>query len=433
MRTTRRGFVKTVGAGALGARALTSGALRAGAPGAGLAPSLAPAEGPTVVRGKGFDVAVVGAGVFGSWIACLLQQSGRRVALVDAYGAGNARSSSGGQTRVIRTGYGDQEIYSRWSMRSIGMWKDLLGRAGRAELFQQAGVLWMAREQDALATKTLATLGALGVPHQKLGRADLEARWPQIDFGPIRWGILEPESGFLMAFHCVQTVVAMAERVGLNLLAEEVTLPAAAKGSLAAITTRSGRTISAGVFVFACGPWLPKLFPDLLGERIFATRQEVFYIGAPPGEDRFRSGTMPVWVDFAEEIYGVPDFEGRGFKLAPDRHGPPADPDTMERVATPETAARVHEYAGRRFPALKGAPIIGTEVCQYENTSNGDFLIERHPDLDNVWLLGGGSGHGFKHGPAIGAYVAERIDKGGPVDPRFSLATKQKVQQRTVY
>jgi glycine/D-amino acid oxidase-like deaminating enzyme len=105
----------------------------------------------------------------------------------------------------------------------------------------------------------------------------------------------------------------------------------------------------------------------------------------------------------------------------------------MERLVTPEIAARVREYVGRRFPALSGAPIIGTEVCQYENTSNGDFLIDRHPEHDNVWLVGGGSGHGFKHAPVIGEYVAERITKGGDVDPRFSLATKEKMQHRAVY
>jgi glycine/D-amino acid oxidase-like deaminating enzyme len=142
---------------------------------------------------------------------------------------------------------------------------------------------------------------------------------------------------------------------------------------------------------------------------------------------------MPVWVDFAEEIYGIPDFKGRGFKVAPDRHGPEFDPDTGSRVITSETLAGVREFVGRRFPGLKDAPLIASEVCQYENTSNGDFLIDRHPERDNVWLVGGGSGHGYKHGPALGEYVAARIAEGGAVEARFSLATKEKVQKRAVY
>jgi glycine/D-amino acid oxidase-like deaminating enzyme len=266
-----------------------------------------------------------------------------------------------------------------------------------------------------------------------LTRPDLEARWPQIDFGPITWAIHEPESGFLMAFHAVQAVVQDARALGAAYVQEQVEPPPASRGRLASVTTRSGNTVSADSFVFACGPWLPRVFPDVLGERIFPTRQDVFYIGPPAGDERFGLGAMPVWADFAEEIYGVPDFRGRGFKVAPDRHGPPADPDSLERVVGADSVAHVRDYVGRRFPALKQAPIVGTEVCQYENTSNGDFLIDRHPELENVWLVGGGSGHGFKHGPALGEYVAARINEGGPVDPRFSLATKQRVQQRTVY
>jgi sarcosine oxidase len=417
MRTTRRGFVRTAGQGVLGAA---------------IAPGLARGRTRQSATSRPFDVAVVGAGAFGAWTAYHLQCAGRRVALVDAYGPGNARSSSGGQSRVIRMGYGDQEIYTRWAMRSLELWKALLDRGGRPTQFQQSGVLWMARGQDPLTMKTLETLGRLGVRHERLERPQLVARWPQIDFGPVTWAIHEPDSGFLTAFHVVQTVAQAAIANGAEYMQESV-LPPAGKDELSSISTGSGRTVSARTFVFACGPWLPKLFPDLLGERIFPTRQEVFYFGVPAGDDRFSSRAMPVWADFVEEIYGIPDFKGRGFKVAPDRHGPPADPDSLERVPSPETTAAVREFVGRRFPALKDAPVVGTEVCQYENTSNGDFLIDRHPDLANVWLVGGGSGHGFKHGPAVGEYVAARVGDGRPVEPKFSLATKQKVQKRTVF
>ena len=417
MKTTRRDFVKSAGAGAL------SGAL---------APALLRGQAPAVSSGPTYDVAVVGAGVFGAWTANRLSQAGRRVALLDAYGPGNARASSGGQTRVIRMGYGDQEIYTRWSMRSMELWKSVLAQASRPTLFQQAGVLWMARGEDPLTTKTLATLKRLQVRHERVNRPELEKRWPQINFGPVTWAIHEPDSGFLAAFHCVQAVVQVTLAKGAEYLQESVA-PLKGKGKLDAVTTRSGKSVRAGAYVFACGPWLPKVFPDVLGDRIFPTRQEVFYFGPPPGDSAFTSPAMPVWVDFAEEIYGIPDFKGRGFKVAPDRHGPAFDPDNGSRVITPETLKTVREFVSRRFPALKDAPLIAGEVCQYENTSNGDFLIDRHPELANVWLVGGGSGHGFKHGPAIGEYVAARIADGKPVEAKFSLATKQKLQNRTVF
>src|SRR6266852_2497461 len=376
-------------------------------------------------------VIVVGAGCFGAWIAYHLARSGHDVTLLDAYGPGNSRASSGGETRVIRMGYGAQEIYTQWSWRSLELWKALFERSDPT-LLHETGVLWMARDEDTLTTATLATLKHVGVPHERLSRAQLESRWPQIDFGAVTWAIHEPRSGVLMARRAVEAVVRVAVREGARYLAAAVRPPAVGRGRIEAITTQSGKTMSAATFVFACGPWLPKLFPDLLGDRIFATRQEILYFGPPPGDRRFAPPAMPAWIDFGEEMYGIPDIEARGFKIAFDRHGPPFDPDTGDRIAG-QTFDAVRAYLARRFPALRDAPVVAAEVCQYENTCNGDFLIDRHPELENVWLVGGGSGHGFKHGPAVGEYVARLVAEGGAVDERFQLATKEKVQQRTVY
>jgi sarcosine oxidase len=377
-------------------------------------------------------VIVVGAGCFGAWTAYCVARSGHAVTLLDAYGPGNSRASSGGETRLIRMGYGAQEIYTRWSWRSLELWKALFERTDRA-LFRETGVLWMARGQDPLTTSTLATLERVGVPHERLSRAHLESRWPQIDFGPVTWAIHEPGSGVLMARRAVQMIVREAEREGVRHVAAAVNpVPPAGSGLLEAVTTRSGEKIGGAAFIFACGPWLPKLFPDLLRDRIFATRQEVLYFGPPAGDSRFAPPAMPAWIDLGEEIYGVPDLEARGFKISLDRHGPPFDPDTGDRRAG-RTVDAVRAYMAARFPALRDAPLVAAEVCQYENSCNGDFLIDRHPELENVWLVGGGSGHGFKHGPALGEYVARLVADGGVIDERFRLATKEKVQLRTVY
>jgi glycine/D-amino acid oxidase-like deaminating enzyme len=191
--------------------------------------------------------------------------------------------------------------------------------------------------------------------------------------------------------------------------------------------------VRARSFVFALGPWMGKVFPDLLGDRIFPTRQEVFYFGAPAGDTRFAPPAFPAWIDFVDEVYGIPDIESRGFKVAPDAHGPRFDPDTGERRVTAEGLATARAFLAKRFPRLRDAPLVASEVCQYENSSNGDFLIDRHPSWENVWLVGGGSGHGFKHGPAVGEYAAARVLGTGGVEPRLSLATKGRVQVRAVH
>ena len=378
-----------------------------------------------------YDVAVAGAGVFGTWIAYQLRLAGASVLLLDAYGPGNSRASSGGESRIIRLGYGPDEIYSRSAQRSLVLWKQLFEQT--ENLFQNTGMLWLARDHDRYCEATLATLQRIGANYERLDHDELVRRFPQLAFGPVTWGILEPEAGMLLARRAVQAVVSRARAAGVDYLEEAVTPPRSGSGKVASIEGVSGKEILAEHFVFACGPWLPKLFPDLLGKLIHVTRQEVFFFGVPAGDESFNAGVMPAWIDFNDLVYGIPNLDGRGFKIAIDAHGPEFDPDTGERVVTSSGLEAVRKYIAQRVPLLANAPVTETRVCQYENTSNGDFLIDRHPEFENVWLVGGGSGHGFKHGPVVGEYVTQMISGRGEPQPRFSLATKQRLQERKVY
>jgi monomeric sarcosine oxidase len=380
---------------------------------------------------KTYDVAVIGAGVFGAWTALCLRRAGLRVALVDAYGPGNARASSGGESRLIRMAYGADELYTRWSMRSLEVWKQFFAQTGKP-LFHQTGILWIANAKDAQAEASRETLKRFGVRHEILNRTELEARFPQITFGAASWGIFEPESGVLLARRAVAAVVDAAIAEGADYFQEFVSTPTGT-GKIGSVQTSANREIRAREFVFACGPWLGKVFPDLLGGRIFVTRQEVYFFGVPAGDRRFAPPAMPGWLFQADLTYGVPDLESRGFKIALDRHGPSFDPDSGARVPTAEGIAAMRAYIAERFPALALAPLVEARVCQYENTSNGDFLVDRHREHENVWLVGGGSGHGFKHGPAMGEHVAGRLLGTVPAEPRFSLTSKETVQRRTVY
>jgi sarcosine oxidase len=392
----------------------------------------------TATNANTYDVVVIGAGVFGAWTALHLSRRGQRVLLVDAYGPANARASSGGESRIIRMGYGADELYTLWSIRSLAQWKQLFA-ATFPTLFQETGVLWLAKGKDQQLANTISVLERCRVPFTVFNRSALAKRFPQFALHNIDAGILETGSGVLMARRAVATVVEEAIKLGVEYRPAQIVEPVHARqkakisGSLPSITTTAGDQISARHFVFACGAWLGKLFPKILASRIFPTRQEVFFFGPPPGDTSFAPPSLPTWLIQGDEAYGMPDLETRGFKIAFDYHGERVDPDTQSRVVSQKSIHRMRQYVAKRFPNLRNSPIVETRVCQYENTSSGDFLVDRHPQFENVWFAGGGSGHGFKHGPAIGEHVASQLLEDAPAEPRFLLAIKGKKQKRAIY
>ena len=379
-------------------------------------------------------VVVVGAGVFGSWTAHHLQNAGHRVTLIDAWGASHSRASSGGESRLTRAGYGRDAVYTRFAWDSLPQWQALSAVSGLPILIQN-GVVFFSGIEDDYFRGSIDVHRQLGLPIERMDRAQLQSRFPMIDFSGIEVGLFEPRFGALMARRSVQTLVDRFVRAGGEYRIGAALPVRAAGSSLTSVKLRSGEELSADRFVFALGPWLPKIFPDVLGKKIFATRQEVFYFATPPGSRDYLPARMPGWADFnaGDIFYGFPDLESRGVKFANDKHGVPVDPDTQDRRPTQAAIDEIVAFRDRRFPGLRGAQLIGAEVCQYENSSNGDFLIDMHPSLSNVLLVGGGSGHGFKHGPEVGRYAAARLFDAAKVEPRFSLATKGETQHREVH
>jgi sarcosine oxidase len=380
-----------------------------------------------------YDFAVIGAGVFGAWTARHLRRSGASVVLLDAYGPANSRASSGGETRVIRMGYGPDDLYTRWAIRSLPAWRQLESEIG-VQIFHQTGVLWLSEDSDEYTPKMLDVLKQQNVACEQLTQGELGSRYPQLHFNQVSWAVLEPESGLLMARRSVQSLVDQLLREGVDYRHATVS-PLQLNEILRELKTVEGYRISAGTFIFACGPWLPKIFPELLSGRIFPSRQEIFFLGPPAGSNSFEPSRMPVWLYHQHPYipYALPDIEGRGFKLAFDLHGEALDPDLDQRIVSEASILRLRSFVAKHIPSLTQAPILETRVCQYENTWNGDFLIDRHPKSENVWIVGGGSGHGFKHGPAVGEYVASQVLGNAAGEPRFTLESKQSVQQRAVY
>lgn len=378
---------------------------------------------------------VVGAGVMGCWTARWLRRRGYEVILLDAYGPGSSVATSGDESRVTRSAHGPDEHYVRWQRHALDAWAELEAYTG-AQLLVRTGVLWFARRDDGFEAASLAALRRVGVPAERLEAAELANRYPQVSWEGIVWALYEPEGGALLARRAVAACAKAFRSEGGKVHVAVAARPSqtdSAAGRLTRVHLADGTALEADAFVFACGPWLATMFPALLGGgELAVTRQEVIYFATPPGDDRFNVGRLPIWVDHEAAFYGIPSIEARGLKVAPDWPGPIVDPDKLERRISDENVDAARELLRRRFPAVADQPVAEGRVCQYETTRDNHFIIDRHPEWSNVWVVGGGSGHGFKHGPSIGEYVAALVDGDSagsaslaPPDDRFALRPRQ--------
>ena len=347
------------------------------------------------------NAAIVGAGIFGASLAHRLARDGWDVALYERHEPGHPGAASAGESRLIRYAHGADAWYTRSAWRARELWRELEAETGR-ELLVEAGIAWFARSDDGWEAESERVLRAEGIPVERLEpEAGLEL-FPSFDPGDLSFILWEPSAGVLRARQATLATVEAAERAGVRLTRENVT-PGA---------------VQADVVVWACGAWLPELFE--LPIRV--TKQDTLYFSA----DGWSTPPMPAWVDYEQAIYGHGDLDELGIKVAPDAEGPSFDPEHGERTVSPETEPQARAYLGERFPQLKDAPLAGSAVCQYALTTDTNFVIARRPEHDREWILGGGSGHGFKHGPALAEYAARVVT--GETDPgaQFGLGARER-------
>ena len=366
-------------------------------------------------------IAVIGAGAFGGWTALHLLRQGARVVLIDAWGAGNSRASSGGETRVIRAIYGPDVVYVRMAARALHLWRENEAR-WKQKLYHQTGALWMVKARDTYVQSSLPFLREYGLACEELTPLAAGKKYPQINLDGIVSLLLEKNAGYLTARRACEAVLEGFLSEGGEYLQAFVQPPVMEGGELREIKLHDGCNLRADKFVFACGAWMGTVCPEV-ADLIYPTRQEVFFFGTPAGDVRFSEENMPVCMEKEDNFfYAIPGNQWRGFKVADDTHGPPFDPTGGDRVPSAPGIQSARSYLAYRFPALQDAPLLEARVCQYENTPDGHFILDRHPAAANVWLAGGGSGHGFKHGPVVGEMLSEMVLADKPGHPFFALS-----------
>jgi sarcosine oxidase len=344
---------------------------------------------------------VVGAGVFGSSTARELARRGWQVTLVEQYSPGTVRSASGGDTRLLRMAHGDAEWYSVLARRARELWLELQSSTG-VRIWEPVGLAWFARRADGFEAQSRETLARLGIAHEWLAPSAATDLYPSLGTGDLHGVLYEPDAGVLHARRATQLLVEDAERLGVRLESRRVS---------------AGDSLDADAVVWACGAWLPGLFPGEV--ELVISRREVFFLGGGP---EWR-GT-PGFCEYDAPFYGHGDVGGLGVKIAPDGPGAEVDPDSLERVPSDEGRRDAHAYAAKRFPSLAEAPVIGARVCQYSLTPDTHFIVAPHPARNSWWVVGGGSGHGFKHGPALGEYIADCIEGARTPEPFHALGPR---------
>ena len=374
-------------------------------------------------RGAGLRVVVVGAGAFGGWTALSLLRRGAKVTLLDAWGPGNSRASSGGETRVIRATYGPDRVYVRMVARSLELWRENEKRWGR-RLYHRTGALWMVGKDDRYEKASLPVLRESGIAFEELTSADAAKRYPQINFERIEWAILEKDAGYLTARLACEAVLEGFLAEGGEYRQVSAAPAANRRREVGASRALRRDRISLPTCTFLpAGPGSGSSFRRRSGISSGRRARKSSSSELRPAIPGSRKTSFPVWIDHGERIfYGIPGNQWRGFKVADDTRGAAFDPTSGERVASPEGLQAARDYLGFRFPALKGSPLLEARVCQYENSDDQRFIVDRHPGAGNVWLVGGGSGHGFKHGPALGELVAGNVLGKIPAEPFFSLS-----------
>ncbi len=355
-------------------------------------------------------VVIVGAGTFGASLAWQLAGRGEEVVLVDQFAPGDTRATSGGETRLIRSSHGANADYAAMAWRARTLWRELEDEAG-ADLLVEPGISWFAHREDGWEAQSERVLGELGIPTERWSVEDAAKRFPSFAGDDLTWILHEPEAGVLRAQEAVQALAAQATARGATLIRGR----ARPDGDTAVLD--DGTTLEGDRIVWSCGSWLSGLFPGLVKLRV--TRQELFFFDGGPAW-----GDAPGWVDYDRATYGTGDVDALGVKIAWDQEGPALDPDAELPATTPETEKLTRGYAADRFPALAEARLKGSKCCRYEISADSHFIAAPHPEHASVWIVGGGSGHGFKHGPAMAERLAAAWEGGTPLPPHFALGER---------
>ena len=370
------------------------------------------------------NIIVVGGGIAGTMTALNLQRNGAKVTLIDRWEPGHSRAASTDYNRVIRAISGRDEFYTRWAREARARWLELQAESGQ-NLMYECGALILATEghcdwEDA----TSDTFDRVGVPYHRFSRDDVVARFPQFRVPEIAYALFEPEAGLLMAHRCVITGIALFKAAGGTVKRGVVTTDASERPML------DGKPLEADVIVIATGAWMAEMFPRTIKPISAIMGINVLYTSTPEGSDAFDMENMPCWIDHGQGSFGIPSSEGSGVKAAVVIPHTPIDINNDERLIEKASLSKTRSYIRHRLPGLEGQRVVDSKFNQVILTPDTHFIVDWHPEHENVLLAGGCSGHLFKHGPVFGDFTAGVARRDYGTADRFKVAGRRKLSPK---
>ena len=346
------------------------------------------------------DAVVVGAGIAGIMTALHLQRKGVSVTVIDRWEPGHPRASSSDHNRIFRSIHGKDEFYTRWVREARLRWMELQEEMG-CTLYEECGALVLAGEgHSAWEDATIPTFERLGIPHFIFGVDELKVRFPQFSCDKVAYGLFEPEAGMVMSHRAVVETAKLFQREGGTILRGNVQCDEAERLHL------DGKPLNADVIVVSTGPWLGEMYRRTIRPISKVVRQNIIYTSTPQADTSYDAYKMPCWIDHGYGAYGIPSINGHGVKAAIAWTETIIDLDNDERVVDEATFNRTRQYLRHRLPGLVGQRAVDQKACQIAMTPDTHFILDWHPDHENVLLSGGCSGHLFKHGPVYGDFAA---------------------------
>jgi sarcosine oxidase len=359
-----------------------------------------------------YDTIIIGAGAVGSSTAFALAKRGQKVLLLEQFTTPHERGSHHGHSRIFRFAYDDPD-YARLAMRALPAWRELEQETGQ-DVLHLFGGLDIGQEGNPSLENTAQTLSDIGASVERLSAATLMQRWSQWRV-PKDWvGIYSVDAGIVQPSRAVELMVALARKHGATLL-ENCTVHALEDG---AVQTSAGK-FQAKQIVVAAGAWLPKLVPSL--KQLTVTLEGSLYF-APDDIGAYFPERFPIFIDHNSLAYGFPVQGLPAIKLGLHQSGANTDADSREFTVPQAMLESAQAWLAERLPHSNWRN-IQSRTCLYTNTPSHDFIFDKHPELDNVFIASPCSGHGFKFSSYLGEIVADKLE-GKPNEfdlPRFRL------------